>query len=171
MRIASFNLESLDVPSKARVPLEVRPRSFGRPCNASKPTCCSGLADVHKLVTLSRFPIRAHEEVRHGFIAVAGDFNAEDHEVPLKLIVAAEENTGNPLLAQRSWLFLTALCPRIAAGVSSITVAGRCSTIFSQASRCTDASAPLKSTTKRSATSSTAMGVTCAPRDPRTHPS
>jgi hypothetical protein len=29
-----------------------------------------------------------------GLIAVAGDFNAEDHEVPLNLIVAADENTG-----------------------------------------------------------------------------
>jgi hypothetical protein len=28
-----------------------------------------GLADIHNLVTLSRYPIRAHEEVRHSFVA------------------------------------------------------------------------------------------------------
>jgi len=258
MRIASFNLESLDLPPKARVPLEVRAEIL-RPAlqrlqadvlclqevngqhvsgqggrsllalerllaetpyanyarvSTSKATG-RGLADVHNLVTLSRFPIRAHEEVRHGFvaplfyqlktaippeeearsvafdrpmllahieppgcdalavinlhlraplaaaipgqklepfvwksvagwaegyllsamrragqaletrlllerlfdaqpsgrIAVVGDFNAEDHEVPIKLIVAAEENTGNPLLAQRSLVVLDRAVP------------------------------------------------------------
>jgi endonuclease/exonuclease/phosphatase family metal-dependent hydrolase len=239
MRIASFNLESLDLPPKARVPLEVRAEIL-RPALqrlradvlclqevngqhvpggrsllaldrllaetpyanyarvATSKAAGRGLADVHNLVTLSRFPIRAHEEVRHGLvaplsyqlktsipsehaarpiafdrpmlvahieppggdalsvinlhlraplaaaiagqklepfvwksvagwaegyflsamrrasqalearlllerlfddrpsglIAVAGDFNAEDHEVPLNLIVAADENTG-----------------------------------------------------------------------------
>jgi endonuclease/exonuclease/phosphatase family metal-dependent hydrolase len=35
-------------------------------------------------------------------IVVAGDFNAEDHETPLKIVSGAEEDTGNGLLAQRS---------------------------------------------------------------------
>jgi endonuclease/exonuclease/phosphatase family metal-dependent hydrolase len=257
MRIATFNLESLDLPPKARVPLEVRAEIL-RPAlqrlradvlclqevngqhipghgrrrllaldrllagtsyaNYARVTTTGaagrGLADVHNLVTLSRFPIRTHQEVRHkfvappsyqlttaipaqrealpigfdrpmlvahiepsdgaalviinvhlraplaaaipgqklepfvwksvagwaegyflsamrragqalevrllleklfddhaGLIAVAGDFNAEDHEVPLNLIVGAEENTGNPLLAQRSLVVLDRAAP------------------------------------------------------------
>jgi endonuclease/exonuclease/phosphatase family metal-dependent hydrolase len=39
-------------------------------------------------------------------IAVAGDFNAEDHETPLRLVVAASEETGNAGLAWRSLIVL-----------------------------------------------------------------
>lgn len=39
-------------------------------------------------------------------IAVCGDFNAEDYETPLRLMVGAEEDTGNGLLAQRSLVVL-----------------------------------------------------------------
>lgn len=39
-------------------------------------------------------------------IAVAGDFNAEDHETPLKLVVGAEEDTGNGTLVARSMVVL-----------------------------------------------------------------
>jgi endonuclease/exonuclease/phosphatase family metal-dependent hydrolase len=39
-------------------------------------------------------------------IAVAGDFNAEDHETPLKILVGAEEDTGNGLLAQHALVVL-----------------------------------------------------------------
>src|SRR5262249_42155056 len=46
-----------------------------------------------------------------GLIAVAGDFNAADHEVPLNLIVGAEENTGNPLLAKRALVVLDRALP------------------------------------------------------------
>ena len=253
MRIATFNVESLDLPPKALVPLEARaeilrpalerlqadvlclqeinsqhmPGHDGRHLLAldrllagtiyasyARVTTTGGsgrgLADVHNLVTLSRFPIRTHEEVRHRFIApasyrlqtasptqaeakpvtfdrpillarieppdadpltiinvhlraplaaviagqklepfvwktvggwaegyflsamrragqalelrflleelldddpsaliaIAGDFNAEDHEVPINLVVGAEENTGNPLLAKRSLVVL-----------------------------------------------------------------
>lgn len=42
----------------------------------------------------------------HRLIAVAGDFNAEDHETPLKLAVGAEEDTGNGALAVRSLVVL-----------------------------------------------------------------
>jgi len=257
MRIATFNLESLDLPPKARVPLEVRAEMIrpalerlqadvlclqevngqhtagqrarrllaldrllvGTPyANYARATTTGagrGIADVHNLVTLSRFPIRTHREVRHdlvappsyrsktaipaeaearsvcfdrpilvthieppggdpltvinvhlraplaaavpgqkiepfvwktvggwaegyflsamrragqavelrflleelfdnngsALIAVAGDFNAEDHEVPITLAVGAEENTGNPLLAKRSLVVLDRSVP------------------------------------------------------------
>jgi endonuclease/exonuclease/phosphatase family metal-dependent hydrolase len=39
-------------------------------------------------------------------IAVAGDYNAEDHETPLRLVIAAEEDTGNGDLAARSMVVL-----------------------------------------------------------------
>lgn len=39
-------------------------------------------------------------------IAVAGDFNAEDHDTALKIAVAAEEDTGNGALAARSLVVL-----------------------------------------------------------------
>jgi endonuclease/exonuclease/phosphatase family metal-dependent hydrolase len=46
-----------------------------------------------------------------GLIAIVGDFNAEDHEVPLNLMVGGEENTGNPLLAQRALVVLDRAVP------------------------------------------------------------
>jgi len=39
-------------------------------------------------------------------IAVAGDFNAEDHETPLKIAVGAEEDTGNGALSAHSLIIL-----------------------------------------------------------------
>jgi endonuclease/exonuclease/phosphatase family metal-dependent hydrolase len=39
-------------------------------------------------------------------IVVAGDFNAEDHETPLKILIGAEEDTGNGLLAERALVVL-----------------------------------------------------------------
>jgi endonuclease/exonuclease/phosphatase family metal-dependent hydrolase len=39
-------------------------------------------------------------------IAVAGDFNAEDHETPLELAVATPEETGNAALASQSLMVL-----------------------------------------------------------------
>jgi endonuclease/exonuclease/phosphatase family metal-dependent hydrolase len=44
-------------------------------------------------------------------LAVAGDCNAEDHEVPLRLLVGAEEHTGNPALAGRSLVVLDRALP------------------------------------------------------------
>jgi endonuclease/exonuclease/phosphatase family metal-dependent hydrolase len=38
----------------------------------------------------------------HRYIAVCGDFNAEDHETPIKILQAAEDDTGNGHLATRS---------------------------------------------------------------------
>ena len=35
-------------------------------------------------------------------VAAAGDFNAEDHETPVRLVVAGEDDTGNSGLAPRS---------------------------------------------------------------------
>lgn len=253
MRLATFNLESLDLPPKASVPLEVRAEVL-RPAldQLHADILClqevngqhvagsgerrllaldqllagtryadyvravttgrdgRGVADVHNLVTLSRFPIRASREVRHvlvpqpryhlqtasprpadaqevrferpvlvtdvelpggelltvinlhlraplaaavpgqklepfvwrsvggwaeGYflaavqragqalevrlcleqlfdgdphrlIAVAGDFNAEDGEVPMRILVGAEESTGNARLSARSLVVL-----------------------------------------------------------------
>lgn len=39
-------------------------------------------------------------------VLVAGDFNAEDHETPLKIVAGAEEDTGNGLLAHRALVVL-----------------------------------------------------------------
>jgi endonuclease/exonuclease/phosphatase family metal-dependent hydrolase len=42
----------------------------------------------------------------HRLIAVVGDFNAEDGEVPTRIIVRAEESTGNAQLSGRSLVVL-----------------------------------------------------------------
>jgi endonuclease/exonuclease/phosphatase family metal-dependent hydrolase len=47
----------------------------------------------------------------HRLIAVAGDFNAEDHEVPLRIVMGAEEDTGNGALAGRSLVLLDRAIP------------------------------------------------------------
>ena len=47
----------------------------------------------------------------HRLIAVTGDFNAEDHEVPLRIVIAAEEDTGNGALAARSLVLLDRAIP------------------------------------------------------------
>jgi endonuclease/exonuclease/phosphatase family metal-dependent hydrolase len=259
MRLATFNLESLDLPPKAKVPLEVRAevlrpalerleadilclqevnaqhaagsdqRSLAaldqllagtRYADYARVTTTAGkahrVADVHNLVTLSRFPIRAHRELRHDLvappqyqlktavppavdpqsvrfdrpilltdvelpsgkvlavinlhlraplaasiagqkrepfvwksvggwaegyflaasrraaqalevrflleqlfdadkhrlIAVGGDFNAEDHEVPLRIVMGAEEDTGNADLSGRSLVLLDRTLPQ-----------------------------------------------------------
>lgn len=39
-------------------------------------------------------------------IVLAGDFNAEEHETPLRILVGAPEDTGNPALADRSLVLL-----------------------------------------------------------------
>jgi endonuclease/exonuclease/phosphatase family metal-dependent hydrolase len=44
-------------------------------------------------------------------IAIAGDFNAEDHDTALTLAVAAEEDTGNAALASRSLVVLDRALP------------------------------------------------------------
>ena len=257
MRIATFNLESLDLPPRADVPLEDRVRllrpqlkrldadilclqevngqhrkgaafrtldaldtllletryaSYERAATTGPGG--QGVADVHNLVTLSRWPIVGHREIRHAItpplsyrvltstppeeratsitferaillcevrspdlsltvlnvhfraplatvipgqkeapfvwntvsgwaegyflsawkrtaqalearitvdrlfdaddnkaIVVAGDFNAEDHETPLKILVGAEEDTGNGRLAARSLVVLDRSLP------------------------------------------------------------
>ncbi len=45
---------------------------------------------------------RLLDEDEGRMILVAGDFNAEDHETPLKILVGADEDTGNGLLAPRA---------------------------------------------------------------------
>ncbi|MDX2204608.1 MAG: endonuclease/exonuclease/phosphatase family protein [Hyphomicrobiaceae bacterium] len=44
-------------------------------------------------------------------LAVAGDLNVEDHEVALRLLQAAEEDTGNPDLAARALVLLDRALP------------------------------------------------------------
>ena len=258
MRLATFNLESLDLPPKAKVPLELRAEVLRptlerldadilclqevnaqhvpgqhqrrllaldqllagtRYAHYERATTTGGkghsVADVHNLVTLSRFPIRSHRELQHDLVpppqyrlttaippaadiqpvrfdrpillteielpggsllavvnvhlraplaasvvgqklepfvwksvggwaegyllsamrraaqalevrllleelldadkhrlaAVAGDFNAEDHEVPLRIILGAEEDTGNAKLSARSLVLLERSLP------------------------------------------------------------
>lgn len=259
MRLATFNLESLDLPPKAKVPIEVRAEVL-RPAlerldadilclqevNAqhvagqdqrsllaldqllagtkyadyARATTTAGkghtVADVHNLVTLSRFPIRTHREFlndlvappqyqlktavppagdaqpvrfdrpvllteielpggnllavvnlhlraplavnvagqklqpfvwksvggwaegyflsamrraaqalevrflveqlldadKHRLIALAGDFNAEDHEVALRIVLGAEEDTGNAALSARALVLLDRTLPQ-----------------------------------------------------------
>ena len=63
----------------------------------------------------------------HKLIAVAGDFNAEDHEVPLTIVLAAEENTGNS--AAGELVERADRCRAIAAGASCTMADPKCSTI------------------------------------------
>jgi predicted extracellular nuclease len=44
-------------------------------------------------------------------IAIAGDFNAEDHETPLRIAVGAEEDTGNGALAGYAMAILDRALP------------------------------------------------------------
>jgi endonuclease/exonuclease/phosphatase family metal-dependent hydrolase len=44
-------------------------------------------------------------------IAVAGDFNAEDHETPVRIAVASEEETGNAALAAQALMVLDRAIP------------------------------------------------------------
>jgi endonuclease/exonuclease/phosphatase family metal-dependent hydrolase len=48
----------------------------------------------------------------HRLIAVAGDFNAEEHEVPLRIVISAEEDTGNGALAGHSLVVLDRALPQ-----------------------------------------------------------
>ncbi|HEX7073204.1 MAG TPA: endonuclease/exonuclease/phosphatase family protein [Hyphomicrobiaceae bacterium] len=47
----------------------------------------------------------------HRLIAVAGDFNAEDHDTPLRIAIGAEEDTGNGALSPRSLVLLDRAIP------------------------------------------------------------
>ncbi len=258
MRLATFNLENLDLPPKAKVPLDVRAEALrpalsrltadvlclqevngqhvpGRPERvlaaldqllvgtpyagyeriSTRGQDGIGVADVHNLVTLSRFPIRAARRVLHDLvpppqyrmvtaiprppeqepitfnrpllvadielpggelltvinlhlraplaaaipgqkissfvwrtiggwaegyflssmrragqafelrllleemfetdphrlIAIAGDFNAEDHDTALRIVIAADEETGNGALSPRSLVLLDRSLP------------------------------------------------------------
>lgn len=54
---------------------------------------------------------RLLEAGRGALIAVAGDFNAEANEIPLRLLTGEPEETGNPALADRRLVNLTAMLP------------------------------------------------------------
>lgn len=111
MRLATFNLESLDLPPKAKIPLEVRAEALrpalerleadilclqevngqhvpdrservlaaldqllagtayaGYERISTSGTDGVGVADVHNVVTLSRYPIRSHRELLHNVV-------------------------------------------------------------------------------------------------------
>ena len=92
----------------------------GEKLSSSQWRTASGWAEGYFLSSLKRTAqalelrllvdgILAREPER--LIAVAGDFNAEDHETPVRLAVAAEEQTGNAALAARSLIVLDAAVP------------------------------------------------------------
>jgi endonuclease/exonuclease/phosphatase family metal-dependent hydrolase len=54
---------------------------------------------------------RLMNEDADSMIVVAGDFNAVDHETPLRILVGAEEDTGNGLLGPRSLAILDRSLP------------------------------------------------------------
>lgn len=47
----------------------------------------------------------------HRLIAIAGDFNAEDHDTALRIVIGAEEETGNGALSPRSLVLLDRSLP------------------------------------------------------------
>jgi predicted extracellular nuclease len=49
---------------------------------------------------------RLMDEDGNRLIVIAGDFNAEDHETPLRILIGAEEDTGNGNLAKRALVVL-----------------------------------------------------------------
>ena len=64
---------------------------------------------------------------RHALVAVAGDFNAEAREMPVRTLIAAEADTGNGDLAHRSLVPLEASVPE--SNRYSIVHGGRASLI------------------------------------------
>jgi endonuclease/exonuclease/phosphatase family metal-dependent hydrolase len=92
----------------------------GEKLNSSQWRTTSGWAEGYFLSSLKRTAqalelrllvdgILARDPER--LIAVVGDFNAEDHETPVRLAVAGDEHTGNPSLAARSLLVLDRAIP------------------------------------------------------------
>jgi endonuclease/exonuclease/phosphatase family metal-dependent hydrolase len=61
---------------------------------------------------LRLFMDRLLEDDPHRLLAVAGDFNAEDRETPLKIILGAEEDTGNGALSAASLVLLDRSVPK-----------------------------------------------------------
>lgn len=51
------------------------------------------------------------DEAPQRLVLVAGDLNAEDHETPLRLVIGAEEDTGNGRLAARALVLLDRAIP------------------------------------------------------------
>jgi endonuclease/exonuclease/phosphatase family metal-dependent hydrolase len=87
----------------------------GEKLSSSQWRTTSGWAEGYYLSSLKRTAqalelrllvdgILEHDPER--LIAVAGDFNAEDHETPIRLAVASAEHTGNPALASRALVVL-----------------------------------------------------------------
>ena len=88
-----------------------RARSSSRSCGSRwaagpKATFLSALRRAAQALELRLLLEQMLEADAHKLIAVAGDFNAEDHEVPLRIVIGAEEDTGNGALAGRSLVLL-----------------------------------------------------------------
>ena len=107
----------------------------------------------------------------HRLIAVAGDFNAEDHEVPLRIVIGAEEDTGNGALAGRSLVLLDRAIPEDRRW--SVLHHGRREMLdhILVSRACTAGSGRPTSTTRRWPTSWSATPSTSAPPRPTTRPS
>lgn len=61
---------------------------------------------------LRLFVDRLLEDDPHRLLALAGDFNAEDRETPLKIVLGAEEDTGNGALSAASLVLLDRSVPK-----------------------------------------------------------
>ena len=72
----------------------------------------AGLKRIGQALELRLLLEQLMDDDPHGLIAVCGDFNAGDHEVPLRIIVGAEEDTGNGRLAARAVIPLERSLPQ-----------------------------------------------------------
>jgi len=66
----------------------------------------SGLKRTGQALELRLLIDELFDEKSEAFILVAGDFNAEDHETPLRIVIGAPEDTGNASLASRALVVL-----------------------------------------------------------------
>lgn len=71
----------------------------------------SGLKRTGQALELRLLTDRLLGEAPDRLLAIAGDFNAEDHETPLRLAIGAEEDTGNGALAPQALALLDRAIP------------------------------------------------------------
>jgi endonuclease/exonuclease/phosphatase family metal-dependent hydrolase len=68
--------------------------------------CISSIKRNAQALEIRLFVDQLLEADRHAEIIVTGDFNAEDNESPLRILVGAEQDTGNGALAASSMIIL-----------------------------------------------------------------
>lgn len=66
----------------------------------------SGLKRTGQALELRLLLDQLLDDDPHALIAVAGDFNAEDHETPMRIIMGTSEDTGNAALAGQAMVAL-----------------------------------------------------------------